>query len=295
VRAAIGIPLLLLLASEARADDLEPVLRAVKAEEQSAGFKPTGNFARSDLHVAAYYRCYYTGKLELPESYDALQLRDGTKDGCQIDDQKYDVFFYPIEAVSSGHAPVTQALAAATPERVATVVPHEDFHAQVRDLPDRIAEAASTLAGFLTGAAALAHLGRSEPSREAELFLRKAATINRYYDQLRRVYQSARDGEISTPDALDEKQRLFTALEQECAAIRPEPRSFNKCVSVTNNAGLAFDHTYTEYYPLLYQVFQTCRQDLRCTTETIMNAPKKRREAEVAEYFREFVAGHSPR
>ena len=179
--------------------------------------------------------------------------------------------------------------------RVATVVPHEDFHAQVRDLPDRIAEAASTLAGFLTGAAALAHLGRSEPSREAELFLRKAATINRYYDQLRRVYKSARDGEISTPDALDEKQRLFRALEQECAAIRPEPRSFNKCVSVTNNAGLAFDHTYTEYYPLLYQVFQTCRQDLRCTTETIMNAPKKRREAEVAEYFREFVAGHSPK
>ena len=64
--------------------------------------------------------------------------------------------------------------------------------------------------------------------------------------RLSRVYQSARDGEISTPDALDAKQRLFRALEQECAAIRPEPRSFNKCVSVANNAGLAFDHTYTE-------------------------------------------------
>ena len=144
----------------ARAADPEPVIRAVQTVEQAAGFKPTGNFARPDAAIAAYYRCYYTGKLELPGSYDELQLREGSKDGCQLDENRYDVFFYPIEAVASGHAPVTQTLAAATPQRLAAVVPHEDFHAQVRELPDRIAEAASTLAGFLTGAAALADLGQ---------------------------------------------------------------------------------------------------------------------------------------
>ena len=57
-------------------------------------------------------------------------------------------FFYRIEAVATGHVPITQMLAAASVERLATVIPHEDFHLQVRDLPDRVAEAATTLVGF---------------------------------------------------------------------------------------------------------------------------------------------------
>lgn len=255
------------------------MIRQLKAAERSAGFQPTGNFERSDDRVAAYYRCYFTGKLEIPESYDRLGLREGTKDGCSLDENRYDVFFYPIEAVSSGDVPVTQALAAATPERLATVVPHEDFHAQVRNLPGSIAEAAATLAGFLTGAVVMQ---KSAPG-EAELFLRKAEIVNRYYDRLRAVYRSTRDKAA----ALEEKRRLFASLERECASIQPDPVSFNKCVSAPNNAGLAFDRTYTKYYPLLYRVFLACRQDLRCTTEALVNAPKKRGEAETARYFEE--------
>lgn len=280
--------------SAARAADPEPVIRAVHREEQGAGFKPTGNFARPDAAVTAYYRCYYTGKLQLPGSYNGLQLREGKKDGCRIDQKKHDVFFYPIEAVASGHTPVTKALAAATPQRLAAVVPHEDFHAQVRELPDKIAEAGSTLAGFLTGAAALAALGQPSSS-DAELFLRKAVLINRYYDELGAIYESARGRRISKAAALKDKARLFQRLDGECRSILPQPRSFDRCVSAANNAGLAFDHTYTEYYPLLYAVFESCRMKLRCTVETVMNAPKKRPEAETAAYFKRFVRDHSPR
>lgn len=274
------IALCLVIAVTLRAADGNPSIEELKAAELSAGFHPAGNFAHADAAVA-YYRCYFTGKVELPDSYDQLGLREGTKDGCQLDASKYDVFFYAIEAVASGHDPITPALKAATPERRATVVPHEDFHAQVERLPTAIAEAAATLEGFLTAAEAL-----HEPPSEAGLFLQKAEMVNRYYERLRVVYRSGHNRSA----ALAEKERLFAALARECASIRPEPRSFNKCVSAPNNAGLAFDRTYTQYYPLLYRVYLACAEDLRCTTEAILKAPQKRPAAEVVRYL-EAAAG----
>src|ERR1700680_2673712 len=263
----------------------EQVIQSAKAAEQAAGVKPTGNFSNADARVTAYYRCYYTGKLELPESYDDLKLRQGSKNGCSLDPEKYDIFFYPMEAVASGHSPVTEALATAAPERIATVVPHEDFHSQIEALPDRISEAAATLVGFVVGAAAI-------ENNDAELFLKKANLIDLYYEKLRKTYQAARQHQLSKRAALEEKRSVFAALQTACASI-PEPRSFGKCVSAPNNAGLAFDYTYTKYYPLLYQVFLACKQDSKCTVGAIVNAPKKRSEATVTSYFEEFINGQT--
>ena len=270
------------LLSLARAAD-QPPIEQLKTVEQAAGFHRTGNFGRADKGVQAYYRCYYTGKLELPESYDELKLRKGTKDGCALDEKKYDVFFYPIEAVASGHTPVTESLAAASSERIAMVVPHEDFHAQLDGLPRRIEEAAATLVGFVTGAAVL-----HEQPLDAELFLKKSEIINRYFDRLSAIYNQARCGALSEAAARAEQRRLLKGLGEECSAIRPNPRSFNKCVSAANNAGLAFDHTYTKYYPLLYRVYEGCGKDLKCTVKTIMAAPRKRHERDLLAYFERF-------
>jgi hypothetical protein len=267
------------LAAEAVAAGPETEIRQLKTVEDSAGFKPTGNFARSDLRIAAYYRCYYTAKLELPESYNGLKLREGNEQGCTLDENKYDVFFYPVEAVASGQSPITESLARAAPERLAMVVPHEDFHDQVRRLPDLIGEAAATLVGFIIGAAAL-----NEPALDADLFARKAEIVNRYFDRLSAIYKSARGTLISREAAREEKQRLLDTLERDCAAIEPIPGSFNKCLPVANNAGLSFDHSYTKYYPLLYRVYVNCGKDLRCTTQKILSAPRKS-EPEVARYF----------
>ena len=297
MKPAMLIALLVVMARLAAAEPADPqqTIRAVRAEELAVGIKSSGNFARSDPGVAAYYRCYYTGKLELPASYDELKLREGAKSGCPLDENKYDVFFYPIEAVSSGDVPVTQALAAASVERVATVVSHEDFHLQVSELPDRVAEAATTLVGFLAGSAAVENLGDTQLRLDADLFLRKAEILNRYYDRLSCVYRSARHGALSKPRALAEKRRLFTALQQECASIQPEPRSFNRCTPVANNAGLAFDYTYTRDYPLVYAVYQACRRDLPCTIEVFDRAPRKRPEAEVIRYLQAFARTATPR
>ena len=266
-------------------DDAEQVIQRVKIIEQSVGYKPTGNFTHTDPRTVAYYRCYFTGIRELPQSYNELRLRKGTRDGCAIDEKKYDVFFYPVEAVATGHAPVTQSLEAAPGERVAVVVPHEDFHAQLHGLPDSVAEAAATLVGLATTAVAV-----EDVAGDVDVFLQKAELINRYYERFARIYQSERDKDR----VAREKRELLASLQGECAAIRPEPRTFNKCLSAPNNAGLAFDHTYTKYYPLLYRVFRACGRDLTCTIQKIESAPKKRREAEVASYFAALASGSLP-
>ena len=253
----------------------------MKTVEEAVGFRPTRDFARSDPRITAYYRCYYTGTRQLPASYDQLKLREGNESGCPVDPNKFDVFFYKIEAVASGRAPVTQSLAAASAERIATVVPHEDFHEQLKQLPDTIAEAAATLIGFLTAAKA-----DGELSAEAGLFREKALLINRSYEHLAALYRTERDRRR----ALEEKEKTFAALQSGCAAI-PPARTFNRCVSAANNAGLAFDHSYTEYYPLLYQVYEACGRNLPCAIARIENAPNKKREADLVRYFEDAASG----
>ncbi len=176
---------------------------------------------------------------------------------------------------------MTEYLAESAPERIATVVPHEDFHEQVAKLPGPIAEAAATLAGFLTGAAAFHGL-----SREAELFLQKSELINRYHERLAAIYRTER----KEPRVLEEKRNLFASLQAECAAI-PPARTFNRCVSAPNNAGLAFDHSYTWYYPLLYSVYERCRKDLKCTVAILERAPKNKPVSELLRYFQQSAPG----
>ena len=274
--------LIVLVGTCAGGSDVNGTLQVVRAEERAVGIEPGGNFARFEKGRVAYYRCYYTGKLELPESYARLKLRKGTAAGCRVNEKKYDVFFYPMEAVASGHVPVTQALAAASLERVVTVVPHEDFHVQIRGLPDAIAEPAATLVGLVTGAGAAERLGGGLPD-DAELFLRKARVVNRFYEEVRALYLTVKRTGDEIAGATG-KQRVFTELQRECKSLQPAPRSFNACVPAFNNAGLAFDYTYTRYYPLVFGVYRNCGCDLRCTIKVIENAPR-RGEAEVVKYL----------
>ena len=99
---------LLLAAFAGDAEDRDELVSEMKELQESLGFPRTGNFKKHSESVKAYYRCYYTGKLELPTGYDQLELRQGEGE-CTLDPAKYDIFFYPIEAVASGKAPVTSS------------------------------------------------------------------------------------------------------------------------------------------------------------------------------------------
>ena len=249
----------------------------MKAFEQTLGVQATKNFLQYSDRGRAVYRCYFTGKLELPDSYHELHLAQGTETGCSVDEEQYDVFFYPADAVATGASPLMPALAEAPLERVLVVVPHEDFHnqAEARGSSAETAEAAATLIGFLT-ASEFAKDKYGEDSqtfqrlnREAGLFLQKATLVNRYRDMAAGLYASVRSRAITRQTALVKKRELFASLQQECSAIVPDPVSFNKCPAALNNAGLAFDSTYTREYPALFDRYHRLGEDTKATIQSL--------------------------
>jgi hypothetical protein len=281
----------------------QKLVREIQEFGRSSGIEETGSFSRYVPSKQAFYRCYYTEKLRLPDSYEGLKVKDGTADGCAIDERKYDVFFYPIEAVASPKTPTTESLAEASLGRLAVVVSHEDFHQQkpIRRLPVTVEEASATLIGFVT-AAAYAGAAHGEDSRlyrnlsrEAETFLKKAEIINLFHDRLGALYKNVTAGRISKTAARSQKQRLFEQLQQACKAITPDPTSFNKCPGDMNNAGLAFDHTYSKHYALVYRLASGHEKDLRSLVHTLKGLPARRwSEEEAVAYLRSLLDERRP-
>ncbi len=250
----------------------QAIIAELQEFQQGLGVERTGNFRRFSDAQDAVYRCYFTGRLELPASYEALQLVESDEPGCLVDEKAFDVFFYPIEAVASGSSPVSPALAEASLERALVVVAHEDFHNQpeARQASFDMAEAAATLTGFLT-AREFVRIRYGDESeifqrldREAERFLVKAHIVNAYYRRLDGVYNAYEAGALTRDEALARKAALYAALEQECEASEPAV-SFNSCPAAMNNAGLAFDRTYTHHYPTWFELHESLDRDTGAT------------------------------
>jgi hypothetical protein len=110
--------------------------------------------------------------------------------------------------------------------------------------------------------------------------------VNRYHAQLSQVYAAGRSGELAQPEVLARKEKLFQEMQQACKGISPDPRSFNKCLPANNNAGLAFDMTYTKYYPLMYDLFRAYRPDLKATLDALKQALNTRSEPEALQRLR---------
>jgi hypothetical protein len=253
------------------------VIGEVKAFAEAMGGSPTDNFLSYSPRLVADERCYFTGKLQLPEYYSHLRLVREPEDRCTARADEFDVFFYPVQAVATGEETITVALADAPTERQLVVVPHEDFHNQseARKAPTEVAESAATLVGFLTASDfAKQRFGEDSPTsrmlaRDVELFLRKSSIVNVYYDKMSDVYKSFRAGALTQEQALRQKSELFAELQQSCSAISPDPVSFNKCPAAMNNAGLAFDRTYTRHYPLMHDLYTSLGSDTSSLVVTL--------------------------
>jgi putative aminopeptidase len=253
------------------------VVGELKAFAEAMGGQPTENFLSYSPRLVADERCYFTGKLQLPEYYSHLRLVRENEARCTARADEFDVFFYPVQAVASGEETITVALAEAPTERLLVVVPHEDFHNQseARKAPTEVAESAATLVGFLT-ASDFAKQRFGEDSltsrmlaRDVELFLQKSSIVNVYYDKMSDVYKSFRTGALTQEQAFRRKSELFAELQQSCSAISPDPVSFNKCPAAMNNAGLAFDRTYTRHYPLMHQLYTSLGGDTSALVVTL--------------------------
>ena len=253
------------------------VIAEVKDFAVSLGSHSTDNFLKLSDHIISDNRCYFTGKLQLPEFYSSLRMVREDGDRCAARGADHDVFFYPVQAVASGEEVITVSLAEASTERLLVVVPHEDFHNQreTRKAPTEVAEAAATLMGFLTASGyAQERFGADSATarrlaRDAELFLRKSMIVNQYYDKVSDLYREYRSGALTQEQTLERKQRLFEELERSCSAISPDPVSFNKCPAAMNNAGLAFDRTYTAHYPILHDLYTLLGGDTPVLVSTL--------------------------
>jgi hypothetical protein len=186
---------------------------------EALGGQATENFLRRSDRLTADNRCYFTGKLQLPEFYSTLRMVREDEAGCVGRSGEYDVFFYPVQAVASGEETVTVSLAEAPAERLLVVVPHEDFHSQ----PEKVSA----------------------------------------------LYREFRSGAITQAETLEQKAGLFADLQRECAEILPDPVSFNKCPAAINNAGLAFDRTYTRNYPMLHDLYRLLGSDTATLVPTL--------------------------
>lgn len=253
------------------------VIAQVKDFAVELGGHATENFLRHSNTHNSDNRCYFTGPLQLPEFYSALQMVREDGERCAARSGEHDVFFYPVQAVASGEETITVSLAEAPTARLLVVVPHEDFHNQreARKAPTEVAEAAATLVGFLT--ASEFAKGRFGPdsataralARDADLFMRKSFLVNQYYEKVRDLYRHLESGALTRSQTLERKAELFAELQRSCAAIAPDPVSFNKCPTVLNNAGLAFDRTYTRHYPMLHDLYALLGHDTSALVSTL--------------------------
>ncbi len=275
-RAQVVLIALLGMACAAR-QPVPPVdFSAVQAAERELDYEPTSNFERHGRR-AGYRICYWTGPFELPDDYAGLRYREGK---CPARSKGQDRFFYEPEALAGRDAPVTRSLAGAAEQRRSFVTAHEDFHEQpgVRELDSATKEAFSTLAGLLTAAEAarIAHGAESQEYRlavdEAELFRRKSELVNRTHARLRELYSQVESGALSPREGLARKAEVFREMEAECAKFEPGPQAFGMCPAALNNAGLAFDATYTRRFEEAWAVYESAGRD---PTETV----KRLREA----------------
>ena len=253
------------------------VIAEVKDFAVTLGGHATENFVRTSDRHTSDNRCYFTGKLQLPAFYSTLRMVREDEDRCASRRDEHDVFFYAVQAVASGEETITVSLAEASTERLLVVVPHEDFHNQreARKAPTEVAEAAATLVGFLTASGfARDRFGPESAtartlSRDADLFLRKSLVVNQYYEQVSGVYRDFESGALTSAQALERKAGLFAELQRACEDIAPEPVSFNKCPAAMNNAGLAFDRTYTAHYPMLHDLYVMLGGDTPALVSTL--------------------------
>jgi hypothetical protein len=297
----LSLVLLLLLSACAVPRRAEPpaAVATVREAERRLGIEPTGNFA-SATERPAYNLCFFTGKLELPDSYNALRWKEIKDGSCSADPARFDVLTYRAEAVAGRDTPVTQALAQAHAERTAFVLAHEDFHDQptARRLPDSLDEAAATLAGLLTTiehsrlTAGPASAAFAKASGAPEAFARKAERTNALFRRLRALYSQAKTGAISRDEALARKQREFDRLATECAG-EERFEAFHACPAAFNNAGLSFDHTYTEDYPLLWEAHRALGGDPARTVAFLREelSGAGRNAEEIRAFVRRRIAG----
>ena len=261
--------------NEERVHRLE-LVEKIKAFEKTLDFKETENFRYYSDKTEAFDYHYFTPRTALPYSFEdpLLQWGIGSSENVSIDREKYDVFFYSVEAVAGVRTPVTRSLLQAPLSRFIHVILHEDWHEQV-DLPNGIEEPAAEVVGY---SAALLFAGK-EFGRDSAVYrtleaeyknkLKESTVYNRYHNLLDALYLSFQSGEVPEAQTLSSKAGLLASLGDDLEQVwggRPDQM---------NNAYLAFQITYSRHFPLMHEIYLATGSDLAKTIEIFLSMPHK--------------------
>ena len=276
------------------------LIEEIKDFEKKLGFDETENFNIYSGETEAYDYSFFTPITELPYSLDdpLLQCATGKPESVPIDLEKYDVFFYSIQAIAGVETPVTKSLLQAPLPRFIHVIIHEDWHEQM-DSPLGIEEPCAEVVSY-TAAILFAEekFGQnSEVYRTLqERFgkkLEESELYQQYYDELDLLYSSFHSGAISEADTLAQKARLLKSMAEELKGMwGAAPRQLN-------NAFIAFQMTYFRHFPLIQQVYSATNYDLAETMAIFRSVPAqevafdnvaelKSIEKEVTDYLLEY-------
>lgn len=239
------------------------LIAEIKQFEKKIGYTKDINFHSYDPSDEAIYVCYSTGKFILPRHYSdaSMNMDMGKEAGCRIDAKEHDVFFYASQAFSGGFGLQKSLANEKSLERFIMAIFHEDYHEETPPVPPDVGESATTMMGFAV-AIDFARERYGEDSLiyknllgEPDLCLQSSRIVNRFYEEIKALYGRFHRGEVREPFVVWEKKRLFNALEKECNAIRPWPKTVSPCPPALNNAGLGFDITYTRHFPRMYDMW----------------------------------------
>jgi hypothetical protein len=275
------------------------LLTEIKAFEIELGFDETENFKTFSDEIVSYDYCFFTPRTTLPYSLDdpLLQRSKGKLKELNIDTDKYDVYYYPIEAIAGIGTPVTVSLLRAPLPRFIHIIFHEDWHEQM-DLPlgieEPCAEVVSYAAAMLFAGEKFGQDSAVYRTLEKQFYnkLRESKVYQQYYDELNLLYASFHSGEISEAETLARKTELLGTMADDLKDI------WGASPSQLNNAFIALQITYYRHLPLVYQAHAATDFNLAETIAIFRSVPEqgvdfatveelKRIENEATRYLKE--------
>ncbi len=250
------------------------LITEIKAFEKKIGFNETENFKTYSDETKSYDYSFFTPITTLPYSLDdpLLQAADGKPESIPIDLEKYDVFFYSIQALAGIETPVTRSLLQAPLPRFIHVIFHEDWHEQI-DFPLGIEEPSAEVVSY---AAALL-FAKEKFGQDSDVYetlenrfnkkLEESELYRHYYDELNILYASFHAGAISEADTLAQKATLLKEMAKELKSLwGAAPRQMN-------NAFISFQMTYFRHFPLIQQVYSATDYNLAETMAILRSMP----------------------
>ena len=266
--------------------------KEIKAYQARLGWNATDNFLRYSEAFESIRFCGHAGEFD----FDTHDFR-AEKNVCLKKDQRRDAVYSEFEAVAGSAVPLSPSSVNATLERFIYLIFHEDFHEQVRDIPSLALNESATQLVSLIAARDFAREKYGESSaayrsfaRDIETSIQGAHIETRYYRELSLLYALVAKKKVNREMALNEKERLYRAMQDECKDIVLSVA--NSCKDITNNVLFKWNIAYSLHYPLFYSLNRCLGGDTVKTGRVIVAlTAKKLTEAEFLRKTEEMIKG----